>query len=180
MPPLSGVLKLNFDGSFIKEGQRGGYGGVIRDSSGEILCSYFGPINCVDSNGVDIFAMLMGCRELRKLEGHNAIIEGDPFSAIQWGLGKSTCPWKFADWVKEVHQISSKLGCSFHHILREANAIADRIAREGAFNLFSIVFFFLLPVSSSSSSFLCVSFLGALSPLSSGALFVCNLCLPSK
>lgn len=32
MPPLQGVLKLNFEGSFLKEASKGGYGGVIRNS----------------------------------------------------------------------------------------------------------------------------------------------------
>lgn len=65
--------------------------------------------------------MLMGCRKMCKLDGYNAIRERDSFSSIQWGSGKSRCPWKLADWAEEVHSISSQLGCSFHHILREAN-----------------------------------------------------------
>lgn len=31
--------------------------------------------------------MLVGYHELIKISIHNAIIEGDSFSAIQWGLG---------------------------------------------------------------------------------------------
>lgn len=33
--------------------------------------------------------MLTGCRELRKLEATNAMVECDSFSAIQWGLDTS-------------------------------------------------------------------------------------------
>ena len=35
--------------------------------------------------------------------------------------------------MEEVQDISSLLGASFHHILREANTIADGLAREGVF-----------------------------------------------
>lgn len=45
--------------------------------------------------------MLMGFRELCKMEAANALIEVDSFSANQWGSGNSTCPWHFADWVEE-------------------------------------------------------------------------------
>lgn len=103
-------------------------------SSGQILCTYSGPINFVDSNWAEIFAIRMGCCELQKIEGYNAMIKKDFFLAILWGSWRCTYPWKFADWVEEIHQISSHLGCSFYHILREANAIADCLAREGALN----------------------------------------------
>lgn len=72
--------------------------GVIRDSSGKILCTYAGPVDCVDSNRVEVYPMLMGCHELCKLKGYNAIIEGDSLSAIQWGssqdfLGRLLTGW---------------------------------------------------------------------------------------
>lgn len=85
--PPAGLLKLNFDGSFLKELRKGGFGGVTRDSLDIPLCTYSGSLDCVHSNEAEVFAMLVGCRGLWKLGGHNAIIEGDSFSAIPWGLG---------------------------------------------------------------------------------------------
>lgn len=76
-------IKAELDRSFIKEERKGGYGGVIRDRTGQILCCYSGPVECTDSNGAEVFAMPMGCRELQKMGGLNAIIEGDSFSTIQ-------------------------------------------------------------------------------------------------
>lgn len=73
--------------------------------------------------------MLMGSRELCKIGAHNAIIEGDSFSAIRWGPGKSCYPWKLADWVGEIHHIADQLGCQFNHISRGENEIADDFAR---------------------------------------------------
>lgn len=34
----------------------------------------------------------------------------------------------WADWVEEAQSISNQMGCSFHHVLREANGIADGLA----------------------------------------------------
>lgn len=44
-------------------------------------------MECEDANGVEVYAMLVGCRELRKFDVTNEIIQGDYFLAIQWGLG---------------------------------------------------------------------------------------------
>lgn len=82
---------------------------MIRDSLGLILGSFLGAIDCLDSNGVEVCAMLMGCCQLCDLVGLNAIIEGGSFLAIQWGLGKSKCPWRITDWVEEIQHISAQL-----------------------------------------------------------------------
>ena len=98
LPPV-GFLKLNFDGNFFKHIHLGGIGGVIRDSSGLVVKKLSGPVSSSDSNGAEVSALLFGCRELCKLGGYKAIIEGDSFSAIQWASGKSTFPWRLADLV---------------------------------------------------------------------------------
>ena len=63
----------------------GGIGGVIRDWKGKVVNHFLGPVNSLDANGAEMLAMLLGCHELRNLGGHNAIIEGDSLSPIQWG-----------------------------------------------------------------------------------------------
>ena len=63
----------------------------------------------------------------------NPILEGDSFSAIQWGSGKASHPWRLADWVEEVQGILRHVAAYFHHFVREANDMADAFAREGVF-----------------------------------------------
>lgn len=88
-----------------------------------------------------MYALLVGCRELLKLGGLLAIIEGDSFSAIQWGLRKTSYPWKLADWVKAAHDISSQLSASFRHILWEANDTPMVLLKRECFAiLFLLVF----------------------------------------
>lgn len=58
MHPPSGILNLNFDGSFQKDSGQGGWGGVIWDSTGHILLQFSGAVECLDSNEADIYAML--------------------------------------------------------------------------------------------------------------------------
>lgn len=79
--PPTGILKLNFDGSFFQQIQMGGIGGVFCDFNGKVK-SFSGPANSSDSNDSEVYAILAGCHELQKLGCYNAIIEGDSFSAI--------------------------------------------------------------------------------------------------
>lgn len=97
-----------------------------------MLCQILGSVECSDSNGAGVYAMLMGCHELIQMGSQRAIIEGDLFSAIQWGQGKTQCLQRLADWVEEVHQISKQPHCTFQYVLREANDVAEGLKREGA------------------------------------------------
>lgn len=74
--------------------------------------------------------MLIGCRELRKVESFSTIKEGDSFSAIQWGSGCTIYPWRLADWVEEICHIAIQLKCTFIHVLCDANDVIDTHARE--------------------------------------------------
>ena len=59
-------------------------------------------MDSLDANESEINALLVRCRELRKLEGFIVIIEGDCFSTIQWSLSSCSYPWMLADVVEEV------------------------------------------------------------------------------
>ena len=76
-PPPNGVFKLNFDAIFLHSSQRGGIGGVIRDWKGTVLRNFLGPVDSLSANDAEVFALLIGCRELLTLESINAVIEGD-------------------------------------------------------------------------------------------------------
>lgn len=40
IPPPQGILKLNFDSSYVRESGNGGIGGVIRDHLGTGICTF--------------------------------------------------------------------------------------------------------------------------------------------
>ena len=105
--PPTGFLKLNFDGSYLQAIGRGGIGGFIRDWNGITVRNFSRPVDSLDSNESEINALLVGCRELHKLEGSKVIIERDSFYAVQWSLGNCSYPWTLADVVEEVQEIKS-------------------------------------------------------------------------
>eukprot|EP00268_Persea_americana_P043744 TRINITY_DN4402_c0_g1_i2.p7 TRINITY_DN4402_c0_g1~~TRINITY_DN4402_c0_g1_i2.p7 ORF type:complete len:104 (+),score=30.42 TRINITY_DN4402_c0_g1_i2:3517-3828(+) len=100
-----------------------------------VIRNYSGSVDSLNANASKVYALLIGCRELLSLGGYNAIIEGDSVSAIQWGSGKASHPYL----VEELQDIAKQLGASFHHVHREANVMADDLAKEGML-LSSILF----------------------------------------
>lgn len=71
--PPNGVVKLNFDGSVNKDMHIQGWGWIIRDTTGQILHWSSGSVACLHANGAEVYAMLMGCHELLKLDIHHAL-----------------------------------------------------------------------------------------------------------
>ena len=71
-----------------------------------------------DANETEVFALLIGCWELLRMGTFNPILEGDSLFAIQWGSGKAIQPWRLADWVEEVQDISRQAEAFFIHIHR--------------------------------------------------------------
>ena len=96
-----------------------------------MIRNYYGPVDSMNANAAEVYAMFIGCRELLSLGSYNAIMEGDSYSAIQWGSRKDSHPWRLTDLVEEVQDIAKQLEASFHHVHREANVIADALAKEG-------------------------------------------------
>ena len=56
----------------------------------------------MNANAAEVYAMLIGCHELFRVGSSNAIIEGNSYSAIQWGSGKASHTWGLIDWIEEV------------------------------------------------------------------------------
>ena len=104
--PPAGVLKLNFNGSFVRSLRKGWTVGVIRDWNGNVVRSFSRPIDSSDADETELTAILIGCRELLQMVGYSAILEEDSFSVIQWCSGSSSYPWRLADWVSHLQSYS--------------------------------------------------------------------------
>ncbi|KAL6527395.1 hypothetical protein OROGR_016485 [Orobanche gracilis] len=112
-PPPHNVLKWNVDGSSNGKPGNAGIGGVLRDHNGLILCKFAASVGIKDSNEAEflaiIFAVETSLKQPRSME-KDLIIESDSSNAVSWIKRKRECPWS----------------------LREANHIADALAKQGA------------------------------------------------
>lgn len=64
-----GILKLNFAGSYIQQIHMGGMGVLFEILFQKVVKKNSGPVNSFDSNGAEVYSMLIGFYELRKMGG---------------------------------------------------------------------------------------------------------------
>lgn len=140
IPPLYGILKLYFDGSYQNSIQKGGIEGVTRDFSSNIAGTHSGPMVASDANEVEVFAILVGCRELHNLGGQLAIIEGDSFQLFNGGSGMSSHPWGLPDWAEEVQDISVQLDAPFITFLEKTMKWLIVLQKEFLLFMFLLMF----------------------------------------
>ena len=100
------------------EAQREDVGGVIGGWNGNVVRNFSGPVNSLDADEAEVFALPIGCRQLLRVGFLNPFL-GDSFLAIQWGSGKAIHPWRLGDWVEEVQDILRQTRASSNHFLRE-------------------------------------------------------------
>lgn len=88
-------------------------------------------------------AHLMGPRELRKMDVHACIVEGDSTNVVGWGLGKGGGSWKLAHILYEIRELSCILRVYYMHVLRTQNRLAYKLVNRGRVCLpFSLVLIF--------------------------------------
>ncbi|KAL4323930.1 hypothetical protein GQ457_11G025010 [Hibiscus cannabinus] len=68
-----------------------------------------------------------------KWEGVSSfVIESDSAVALSWILHKERRPWRLDRWFRDIDGACLVLPCvCFNHVLREANALADVLAKGG-------------------------------------------------
>ncbi|KAL4378031.1 hypothetical protein GQ457_02G027360 [Hibiscus cannabinus] len=134
-PPLAGFWKFNVDGSARGKPGPAGCGGVLRDGDGHIIALFSGPLGILDSNVAEIRAIAAALDILveGRWEGVSSfVIESDSAVALSWILHKERRPWSLDRWFRDIDGACLMLPCvCFNHVLREANALADVLAKGG-------------------------------------------------
>ena len=127
-------MKLNVDGSVMGKPGAAAIDGILRDHVGTFKGVFSKSIGIEDSN----FAKFMTIKEGLSLfssstwtQSHNLIIESNSKNVI---LAKShlLVPWRMKLISNQIEILKSRVkGVSFVHIFREANSVADSLAKAG-------------------------------------------------
>lgn len=137
--PPSGRLKLNVDASYDASGSGGG--GILRDDSGNLLLSFAFPINGASSAlQAEVAAMALSLRYCMHRLAGPVTIESDSQLLVAFINRHSISPWNLRGFLSEITTSVSLLDCTFHHVYREANAVADSLANIGR-SLHSVAFY---------------------------------------
>jgi hypothetical protein len=124
-------LKLNTDASFLLNG-KSYYRGILRDHKGNLVFYYHGSLKATSSIEAEFLAMLIGCRICKHLNlALGTIIVECDNSVLIDSINRRTCPlwYHVSKWI-ELIDYASKVHL-FKHTFREANAVADYIAKSG-------------------------------------------------
>lgn len=126
--PDHNVYKINSDGALA--GGRGGYGGVIRNSGGQVLACYRGPSPKLNITFLEILGICEGLKLALSLGLGTVIVESDSLQAINILNKEESCPWYCSNSVNEIlNLVASFFHVKFIHVFREANMVADMLAK---------------------------------------------------
>lgn len=130
-PPDQGFIKLNFDGSVIKD-QGTAIGFIIRDDEG---CPIFAGSKSVPSHHVPIteaLALREGLRLALRQNLFKVQVEGDSKLIIDCVLNKCSVPWPLKMVIRDIQWLATQFQViQFFHVFREANFTADALANLG-------------------------------------------------
>ena len=144
--PQSDWLKCNVDGSFIDENSTSKAGWVIRDDKG----SYKGS---VQAKGMkvssplesELQAILMSMQFCWSRGYRRVIIEGDCQKAVNL-LNNKQRHFGLYNWIREIKWWESRFeDISYQWVGREANQVADKLAKHGDSEYNSFQFHFFVP-----------------------------------
>ena len=91
--PFQGICKLNTDGCLLGNPGPSGGGGVLRDSSGDLLFGFSIPLGEMTSLQAETKSLLYGVQQCLLRGVSRVQVEVDSLLLVNVLPGKSRCPW---------------------------------------------------------------------------------------
>ncbi|KAL4276669.1 hypothetical protein AHAS_Ahas20G0230300 [Arachis hypogaea] len=133
LPPPKKVLKLNVDGSFLGHLNSAACGGLFRDHLGRFIMGFsYNLGSCSITHAHELWGISRGLQIAIAHEFTTLIVEPDSASALH--LLKNGCPANHpcAPLIEDIGIYASRIAnISWSHSLREANSVADVLAKKG-------------------------------------------------
>ncbi|KAK3212280.1 hypothetical protein Dsin_016986 [Dipteronia sinensis] len=138
-PPTGDLLKFNVDGSAKGSPGLAGIGGVMRDSSGKVLCLFSISLGSQDSITADIMVMHKVVEIVLSnnfWNGPNMVIASDSKVAISWVNNDDFGSINHVNLIYDIRSWLKNLGNTMVvYNSRSANSFADILAKRGASNM---------------------------------------------
>ncbi|KAE8659133.1 Mannose-P-dolichol utilization defect 1 protein [Hibiscus syriacus] len=135
-PPPEGFLKVNVDGAMVKDWDKGGIGGLIRDGSGLVLGSFSEKVGGGPPLLAELLAIKRGLILIEEVEidfysKQRFILESDSSNALKWINNPILSSTLFQSLVTDIASTVEMKGIITRHISRAANWEADELAKAG-------------------------------------------------
>ncbi|XP_062014412.1 uncharacterized protein LOC133730929 [Rosa rugosa] len=125
-----GQCKLNVDGAFVPHLTKGGLGGVLRNSSGQVQAAFAHTVHHVGSlKQFELLAIRKGLDYAKSLQLQNVTIESDCLEAVQEISCSDHDLTKFGAILDDIHELMTSIhGVQILHAPRSCNTVAHRLA----------------------------------------------------
>lgn len=126
--PSDGRLKVNTDGSFFSGNGNTGIGGIIRNEAGDLLMAFSIPIQCNSNNQAEALAALH-VRWCKQNNFCRCDLELDSQLVSDMISNGDTNNLKLKRLIGDIVHITSQVDVQVMHCFREANQVADYLAK---------------------------------------------------
>ncbi|KAK3231468.1 hypothetical protein Dsin_003349 [Dipteronia sinensis] len=135
MHPPPEVLKFNVDGAARGSMGKAGIGGVLRDHTGRVLCTFSKFIGNTDAITAEMQAIATACdisASKPELEGKRIVFVSDSQTAVSWINSSGFGNVEHSKTIYDIRCLLCKLGqASVEFNPRDTNFSADRLAKQG-------------------------------------------------
>lgn len=139
LPPDSGWVKINCDGSSFGPYPNGSICFVIRESHASFLGAMVQNIGYASSLEAEFCACMLALEKAMELQLTQVWIETDSLLVVKAFHTSTGIPWRLINRWKNCVWFFRNISCKFNHVLRDSNLVADALAKNGqglAFNSF--------------------------------------------
>jgi ribonuclease HI len=132
-PDEASATILNVDGSSLGNPGLSGFGGVLRHSNGDWLFGFAGTVGISTILHVELLAIYHGLQVAWDQGHRNIICYSDSTLSLQL-IGEKVNPWHhYASILANISDLVKRnWNVCFRHTKREANSVADLLAKTGA------------------------------------------------
>ncbi|XP_038985561.1 uncharacterized protein LOC120111746 [Phoenix dactylifera] len=129
-PPPPSFLKVNFDGSVLDGGRRGGAGFIVRGPGADAMAAGGCQIFDTSVPGAELHAAWMGLSYARRvLHASSILLEGDSATVVSWIRRGPSCHGGAHPLLRDIWMMArEEVTLQAMHVYREANGVADWVA----------------------------------------------------
>ncbi|RYQ87637.1 hypothetical protein Ahy_B09g095159 [Arachis hypogaea] len=125
-------VKLNVDGSWFSERNNAACGGVFRDSAGRFLKGYSCNLGNCSITHAELWAVIHGMNIATRNGYQHLVVESDSTAAISFINHGCPPAHSCAPLIQDIRNLVTRFQhITWSHALREANTVADLLAKKG-------------------------------------------------
>lgn len=126
VPPMLGEFKFNI----VEQGKLGPVRSVFQNNQGLVLALFSKHARIVESNEVEVAAILGALRIVLSSSLKRLVVESDFLNAISWVSSSSKPPWRFHFYLNESKCLASTFQVEFKHVCHSENSFASCLVKQ--------------------------------------------------